>query len=556
MAQFCIMEQLVNLSKEVSYDYLTYALVTANRAIPSAIDGLKVSQRRIVQTGFDLGLNFNKPFKKVARWAGETSGTLHPHGDCSESIIHLANKAAFLHPLVDGHGNLGGHTTDGQRISDDRPAAGRYVEAKLSEFCEAVFDIPQNLLNTRPSYDGQKLEICYYVPAVPLALVNSAVGIGTGYACNTASYNLKNVAKAVKELINGYELKALKALGIPDSSAYCKLLKSEGLLSAIQDGRGTITMQGNWEVTRSANKRPLITISSLPDISAERLCTKAAEIAEEAQIVAVRDLSNGEGIKVEIELKAKADVDIAVALILTKAGLQSTYSINNTFVTDGIPRQYATLELLEAWLKARRSILDALHQSQLDAINAKQIKVSLLVDVCENFKTIASLFSNSDDLEADLAKKLGYTTEQIRLLMEFRLSQLRKLNKAALEAELAELANSAKTLEALLRSPVLRDDLIVSQVADIAKRFAKPVRTKLIDAEPAKPPAAPKPEQELSILDKMYLQAKKLNPPMSTRKVNCIVRDYNLKTKQFVNCKTLKEAWSLAISEHKRKHGA
>lgn len=548
------MEQLVNLSKEVAYDYLTYALVTANRAIPSAIDGLKVSQRRIIQTGFDLGLNYSKPFKKVARWAGETSGTLHPHGDCSESIIHLANRAAFSHPLVDGHGNLGGHTTDGQRISDDRPAAGRYVEAKLSEFCEAVFDIPQQLLNSRPSYDGQKLEICYYVPAVPLALVNSSVGIGTGYACNTASYNLKNVSKAVKELISGQELRALKALGIPDSSSYCNVLKSEGLLSAIQDGRGSLVMQGNWEVSKSSSKRPLITVTSLPEISAEKLCTKVAEIAEQAQIVAVRDLSNGDGIRVEIELKTKADVDTALALILTRAGLQSTFSVNNTFVTDGIPKLYTTIELLRAWLEARRNILDVLHNSQLEAINTKLVKLNLLIDVCENFKIIANMFSNSDDLESDLSSKLGYTSEQIRLLMEFRLSQLRKLNKAALEDELLTLDKTAKELEALLEDNALRDDLIVSQVATIAKRFAKPIRTKLIDAEPAKPPQTAKPEQELSILDKMYLQAKKLNPPMSTRKVNCIVRDYNLKTKQFANCRTLKEAWNLAINEHKRKH--
>ena len=101
--------QQVSFAEHMANNFLMYASYVINdRALPSASDGLKPVQRRILQSMYDLGLHPNKAYKKCARTVGDTLGRYHPHGDSSvyEAMVNLAQGWKERYPLVDIHGRV------------------------------------------------------------------------------------------------------------------------------------------------------------------------------------------------------------------------------------------------------------------------------------------------------------------------------------------------------------------------------------------------------------------------------------------------------------------
>lgn len=531
----------IDASKQIADDYCTYALSTLNRALPDAIDGLKVSQRRIMQAGFNLGLHHDKPFRKVARWAGETSGTLHPHGSADDTIIHLANSADFMHPLVSGHGNLGGITPTGQRISDDGPAAGRYVEAKLSEFAEAVLDIPAKYLSTRPSYDGQLQEIVRYVPALPLALLNATSGIGTGYAVESTSFNLIQIGKAIAALPKG-EREVIKCLGLPDYAQGCTLEESEGLLQVIAEGRGTFAMHGEFafgstELNQKRNKyRDTITITKLPVGSAEKFCTKIRDnVAESGLISNVEDFSSGEGIRVVVTLMHGVDKEKALQLLLQKTNLRATISVNNTMLAGALPEQMSPYRILCLWHSARLEVLGKMYADLLIQAKAEVHLLEGFCRVAKDARFVIDLILESEKAIADLID-FGFSEVQAKAILDLPIG---KLNQTKLQQKL-EIAEA----EVIQLEQVLADlpGFLLKQVQTLTKKFGKPRQTKLgknilMPAETA--PRITKPKREPTMLETFYAKGAKLPIPMSKRKINSLIKRWKAGTYR-QDCKSIR----------------
>ena len=118
----------VPIEEEMRKSYLDYAMsVIVGRALPDIRDGLKPVHRRVLYAMSELGLVFNRPYKKSARVVGEVLGNYHPHGDSPvyEALVRMVQEFSLRYPLVDGQGNFGS-------IDGDPPAAMRYTEARLS----------------------------------------------------------------------------------------------------------------------------------------------------------------------------------------------------------------------------------------------------------------------------------------------------------------------------------------------------------------------------------------------------------------------------------------
>src|SRR5437762_14236718 len=118
----------VKIEDEVQNSYLDYAMsVIVSRALPDVRDGLKPSQRRILVAMHDLNLAPNRPHRKCAKIAGDTSGNYHPHGEAViyPTLVRMAQDFNMRYKLIDGQGNFG--STDG-----DPPAQMRYTEARMA----------------------------------------------------------------------------------------------------------------------------------------------------------------------------------------------------------------------------------------------------------------------------------------------------------------------------------------------------------------------------------------------------------------------------------------
>src|SRR6478752_6949615 len=132
-----------------------------------------------------------------AQAVGKVMGTFHPHGDSAiyDALARMAQDFSLRYPLVDGHGNFGS--------PNDRPAASRYTEARLSQLAmELLGEIDENTVDFGETYDGRNREPQVLPARFPNLLVNGGGGIAVGMATNIPPHNLTEVINATIHLID------------------------------------------------------------------------------------------------------------------------------------------------------------------------------------------------------------------------------------------------------------------------------------------------------------------------------------------------------------------
>ena len=138
-------------SEEMQKSFIDYAMsVIISRALPDVRDGLKPVQRRTLYDMHELGIRYDKPYRKSARIVGDTMGKYHPHGDSSiyEALVVMTQDFKKGMPLIDGHGNFG-------NIEGDGAAAMRYTEARLEQVTQEAFlsDLDKDVVDFIPNFD-------------------------------------------------------------------------------------------------------------------------------------------------------------------------------------------------------------------------------------------------------------------------------------------------------------------------------------------------------------------------------------------------------------------
>jgi DNA gyrase subunit A len=230
----------VNIEEEMKQSYLDYAMsVIVGRALPDARDGLKPVHRRVLFAMSELGLDWNKAFKKSARVCGDTTGKYHPHGETSvyDALVRMAQPFSMRAMLVDGQGNFGS-------VDGDSPAAMRYTEVRLARIAhELIADLDKDTVDFVANYDGSEREPSVFPTRVPNLLVNGSAGIAVGMATNIPPHNLGEVVDACLAYVDNPDIDIddlMKALPGPDFPTAGLINGNRGIREAYHTGRGRI----------------------------------------------------------------------------------------------------------------------------------------------------------------------------------------------------------------------------------------------------------------------------------------------------------------------------
>ena len=508
--------------------YIDYAMsVIIARAVPDIRDGLKPVQRRILyDMGEELGLDYNKPYRKSARIVGDTMGKFHPHGDSSiyDAMVVMAQDFKREIPLVDGHGNFGS-------IEGDGAAASRYTEARLQKIAQENYlaDLDKKVVDYVPNYDETEKEPEVLPAKIPNFLINGSEGIAVGMTTSTPSHNLVEVLKAEEYLMDSPDASIEELIEFvkgPDFPTGGIVANSDDLLEIYKTGTGKIRVQGRvvHEKNRQVN-RLIITEIPYTMIGAgiANFLNDVALLVDSKQIPDIVDISNQsskEGIKIVLDLKknvSEEDAERIKTILLSKTKLEDTFGVNMLAIADGRPetlslksaleyhinflfdinqRKYTTMlakenekaEVQEGLIKAI-DVLDAVIETIRGSKTKAEAKECLMTGKVDNIK-----YRIAEDKK--IAKTFDFTEMQADAILDMRLSRLIGLELEALKKENEK---TKKNIEKLIKDDLER---IIKEYGQPRKTSIKNIAKAVIKKE------APKAFKEVVLMDKFgYVRA-------------------------------------------------
>jgi len=352
----------VNLEEEMRQSYLDYAMsVIVGRALPDARDGLKPVHRRVLYAMHELGVDWNKAYKKSARIVGDVIGKYHPHGDSAvyDTIVRMAQDFSMRYPLIDGQGNFGS-------IDGDAAAAMRYTEVRMARVAhELLADIDKETVDFILNYDESEREPAVLPTRVPNLLVNGSAGIAVGMATNVPPHNLTEVINACMALVDDPSIDVnglMEHLPGPDFPTAGLINGSRGIREAYRTGRGRVEIRARTHVeSDDKTGREKIVVTELPyQVNKARLLEKIAELVKEKRLEGIselRDESDKDGLRVVVELKRGEYPDVILNNLYKHTQLAVVFGINMVALTEGQPRQLDLKEVLEAFVRHRREVV-------------------------------------------------------------------------------------------------------------------------------------------------------------------------------------------------------
>ena len=494
--------------------YIDYAMsVIVSRALPDVRDGLKPVQRRTLYDMYELGIRYDRPYRKCARIVGDTMGKYHPHGDSSiyEALVVMAQDFKKGKTLVDGHGNFGS-------IEGDGAAAMRYTEARLEKLTQEVFlaDLDKNVVDFMPNFDETEKEPVVLPVKIPNLLVNGADGIAVGMATSIPPHNLCEVVDAVKAYMKNNDISVkglMRYLKGPDFPTGGIVVNKDDLLKIYETGTGKIRLRGRVEVEKLKGGRQQLVITDIPytmlGANIGKFLNDVASLVETKKTTDIVDISNQsskEGIRIVLELKKDTDVENLTNMLYKKTRLEDTFGVNMLAVAGGRPetlslkqiieyhvdflfeittRKYNTLldrelekkEIQEGLIKAC-DVIDLIIEILRGSKNREQVKKCLVEGITEGirFKSKAS---------EKAAKNLHFSEKQANAILEMRLYKLIGLEIEALQAEYAETMKNIALYEDILNNYDSMSNVIIKELDSIKKEYGTKRRTSIENAEEA-----------------------------------------------------------------------
>lgn len=494
--------------------YIDYAMsVIVARALPDVRDGLKPVQRRTLYDMHELGIRYDKPYRKCARIVGDTMGKYHPHGDSSiyESLVVMAQEFKKGMILVDGHGNFGS-------IEGDGAAAMRYTEARLAKLTQEVFlaDLDKGVVDFAPNFDETEKEPEVLPVRIPNLLVNGAEGIAVGMATSIPTHNLGEVIDAVKAYMKNSEIttkQLMKHIKGPDFPTGGIVVNKDDLLNIYETGSGKIKIRGKVEVEELKGGKKRLVISEIPytmiGAGIGKFLNDVASLVESKKTNDITDISNQsskEGIRIVLELRKDADVENLKNMLYKKTRLEDTFGVNMLAVANGKPetmglksiiehhvdfqfdvatRKYKTLlakeldkkEIQEGLIKAC-NVIDLIIEILRGSKSIKEAKSCLTDGITENIKF-------KSNISKKMASMLRFTERQATAILEMRLYKLIGLEIEALQAEHEQTLKSIARYEDILNNYDSMAEVIIEDLDAIKKTYARKRRTIVENAEEA-----------------------------------------------------------------------
>ena len=494
--------------------YIDYAMsVIISRALPDVRDGLKPVQRRTLYDMYELGIRYDRPYRKCARIVGDTMGKYHPHGDSSiyDALVVMAQEFKKGRTLVDGHGNFGS-------IEGDGAAAMRYTEARLEKLTQEVFleDLDKNVVDFMPNFDETEKEPVVLPVRIPNLLVNGADGIAVGMATSIPPHNLGEVVDAVKAYMKNNDISTrglMRYLKGPDFPTGGIVVNKDDLVKIYESGTGKLRIRGRVEIEKLKGGRQQLVITEIPytmiGANIGKFLNDIATLVETKKTTDIVDISNQsskEGIRIVLELKRDADVENLTNMLYKKTRLEDTFGVNMLAVADGRPetlglkqiiahhvdfvfevnsRKYTTLlakeqekrEIQEGLIKAC-DVIDLIIEILRGSKSRDQVKKCLTDGVTEGIK-----FKTKTSEKA--AKSLKFTEKQATAILDMRLYKLIGLEIDALMKEHEETMKNIATYEDILNNYDSMAAVIMTELDQIKKEYGSKRKTSIENAEEA-----------------------------------------------------------------------
>ena len=493
-------------SEIMQKSFIDYAMsVIVARALPDVRDGLKPVQRRTLYDMYELGIRYDRPYRKCARIVGDTMGKYHPHGDSSiyDALVVMAQDFKKGLPLVDGHGNFG-------NIEGDGAAAMRYTEARLEQVTQEAFlgDLDKDVVDFGPNFDETEKEPLVLPVKIPNLLVNGSEGIAVGMATSIPSHNLGEVIEAEKafmknEAISTAEL--MKYLNGPDFPTGGIVTNKDDLLSIYETGTGKIRIRGKVEVEKGKGGKTNVVITEIPypmiGANIGKFLADVAALAETKKTADISDISNQsskEGIRIVIELKRDADVDNFINMLYKKTRLEDTFGVNMLAIADGRPETLGLRAILKAHVDFLYQVTTRKYENLLAKERSRREIQEGLIKACNVIDLIIEILRGSRDRamakaclvegKTDgirfkskeskvMAQQLSFTENQANAILEMRLYKLIGLELEALIKEHEETLANIYRYEDILERRESMAQVIINELDEIKKKFARPRRT-------------------------------------------------------------------------------
>lgn len=352
----------VNIEDEMKRSYMDYAMsVIIGRALPDVRDGLKPVHRRCLYAMYDMGNDYNKPYKKSARVVGDVIGKYHPHGDAAayDTIVRMAQDFSLRYPLVDGQGNFGS-------VDGDSPAAMRYTEIRMEQLAhELLNDLEKETVDLGPNYDGSLTEPLVLPSKFPNLLVNGSSGIAVGMATNIPPHNLSEVIDGIVATIENPNISFEELLALipgPDFPTGGFIYGREGILQGYRTGRGIVQMRARASIeTHKKTERQSIIVTEIPyQVNKANLITKIAELVREKKLEGIsdiRDESDRDGMRIVIDLKRDENPQVILNHLYKQTQMQTSFGINMLAIVAGRPRVLMLRDAIGHFIDHRREIV-------------------------------------------------------------------------------------------------------------------------------------------------------------------------------------------------------
>ncbi|MCX8042976.1 MAG: DNA gyrase subunit A [Desulfobacterota bacterium] len=479
----------VNIEDEMRKSYLDYAMsVIIGRALPDVRDGLKPVHRRILYAMNDMGLQYNKPYKKSARVVGDVIGKYHPHGDAAvyETIVRMAQDFSMRATLIDGQGNFGS-------LDGDPPAAMRYTEVRMTQLAaELLADIDKETVDFMPNYDETMQEPTVLPSKVPNLLLNGSSGIAVGMATNIPPHNLGELVDALIALIHNPDIdidELMTYIPGPDFPTGGFIYGKDGIRSAYTTGKGILKVRAKAFIEKKQRgDKESIVISEIPyQVNKAKLIEKIAELVQEKKlegIADIRDESDREGVRVVVDLKKDEIGKVVLNNLYKLTQMETAFGVTFLAIRNGRPEIMNLKQMLESFVEFRKEViirrtLFELRQAEERAHILEGLKIAL--DHIDEIIALIRAAASPAEAKEKLIERFALSEAQAQAILDMRLQRLTGLERDKINQEYLDTIKRIERFRQILDNERLVFELMVEELTDIKNRFADARRTEIVE---------------------------------------------------------------------------
>ena len=495
-------------SEHLQKSFLDYAMsVIVARAFPDVRDGLKPVQRRTLYDMYELGVRYDRPYKKSARIVGDTMGKYHPHGDSSiyGALVVLTQDFKEGQALIDGHGNFGS-------IEGDGAAAMRYTEARLQKITQEAYlgDLDKDVVDFIPNYDETEKEPVVLPVRVPNLLINGSEGIGVGMVTSIPPHNLGECIDGVIAYMKNPDItnaEMMEYIPGPDFPTGGIIANKDELLSIYETGQGKIKVRGKVELEKAKGGKERLVITEIPytmiGANIGKFLNDVASLVETrktSDIVDITNQSSKEGIRIVLELKRGADVEALKNLLYKKTKLEDTFGVNMLAVADGKPETLSLVQIIRHHVNFQFDVNTRKYKTLLSKeMDKKEIQEGL-IEACNVIDLIIEVLRGSKEVKQakacltegitdgiafkskeseKMAKQLHFTQNQAQAILDMRLHRLVGLEIEALMADHNETLAKIAEYQDYLSNRASMAKHIMKELKAYKKEYERARRTEI-----------------------------------------------------------------------------